>query len=300
MFVSTFLLTIAGTVVTEKIVEPRLGTYGNKQTDTIEPLSPTEKKGLRWAGISSLLFIAVLGIMVVPEGAILRDPATGGILYSPFLRGIVAIIFAFFLVPGIAYGIATKSVKNDNDVVNAMGKQMSALGVYIVLVFFAAQFVAFFGWTNLGIIFAIKGAEFLKSIGLTGIPLMLAFIVVATILNLFIGSASAKWAIMAPVFIPMFMILGYSPELTQVLYRIGDSTSNIVTPMMSYFALIVAFAQKYKEDGGIGTIMAMMLPYTIVFVIVWAIFLMGWIALDIPVGPGAPLYYDSSVIGTGQ
>jgi len=294
MFASTFLLTAAGTIVTEKIVEPRLGAYEGGPS-SIEPLSGAEKKGLRWAGLSTILFCALLAIMVIPEGSILRDPETGGILHSPFLRGIVAVIFVFFLVPGLAYGIATKSVKNDADAVNAMSKQMSALGAYIVLVFFAAQFVAFFGWTNLGIIFAIKGAEFLKSIGLTGIPLMLSFIVVATILNLFMGSASAKWAIMAPVFIPMFMLLGYSPELTQVLYRIGDSTTNIITPMMSYFALIVAFSQAYKKDAGIGTIMAMMLPYTFVFLIVWSLFLLGWVALDIPVGPGAPLYLPSPV-----
>lgn len=289
MAASTFLITILGTIVTEKLVEPRLGRFGGERMP-VEALSAVEKRGLRAAGIAFLLFAIILLLAVVPEGGVLRDPQTGGFLNSPFLSGIVAIIFLMFFLPGVAYGIATRSIRNDADVINAMGKTISTLGVYIVLVFFAAQFVAFFTWTNLGVIFAIKGAEFLKSIGFTGIPLILAFIVVSATLNLFMGSASAKWAIMAPVFVPMFMLLGYTPELTQAAYRIGDSTTNIVTPMMSYFALIVAFAQKYKADAGIGTIIALMLPYTITFLVGWSLLLVSWMILGIPVGPGAGLY----------
>ncbi len=291
MIASTFLLTAVGTWVTEKIVEPRLGKYsGEEKPMEIERLKPEEKRALRMAGLTILVFAGLLILAVVPEWGVLRDPRTGGILHSPFLSGIVAIIFLFFFLPGIAYGISIRSLKNDTDVVNAMGKSMSALGVYIVLVFCAAQFVAYFSWTNLGLITAIKGAEFLKTIGLTGMPLILSFIVVAAILNLFMGSASAKWAIMAPIFVPMFMLLGYTPELTQAAYRIGDSTTNVITPMMSYFALIIAFAQKYKKDAGIGTIIAMMLPYTFIFLAVWALFLMGWMIAELPVGPGAGLY----------
>jgi aminobenzoyl-glutamate transport protein len=291
MFASTFLLTFLGTWVTEKIVEPRLGKYDGEEGGTaIETLKPVEKRGLKLAGVTALLFAILLIIAVVPEGAVLRDPATGDILHSPFLSGIVAIIFAMFLLPGLAYGIATKSLRNDTAVINSMGKAMSGLGVYIVLVFCAAQFVAYFSWTNLGIITAIKGAEFLKSIGLTGIPLIISFVFVAAALNIFMGSASAKWAIMAPIFVPMFMLLGYTPELTQAAYRIGDSTTNVITPMMSYFALIVAFAQKYNKDSGIGTIIAMMLPYTVIFLVCWSIFLVAWLLLELPVGPGAGLY----------
>lgn len=291
MVASTFLLTILGTIVTEKIVEPRLGRLdGTDAEEKMEMLTPVEKRGLKIAGLASVAFAAVLVVAVVPEGAVLRDPKTGDLLHSPFLTGIVTIIFLFFLIPGLAYGLATRSMKSDADVVSAMGKAMSGLGTYIVLVFFAAQFVAYFGWTNLGLITAINGAEFLKSIGLTGFPLILSFIAVAAFMNLFMGSASAKWAVMAPIFVPMFMLLGYTPELTQAAYRIGDSTTNIITPMMAYFALIVAFAQKYKKDAGIGTIIAMMLPYTITFFIAWALFLLGWMALDLPVGPGAGLY----------
>jgi aminobenzoyl-glutamate transport protein len=291
MVASTFLVTILGTWVTEKIVEPRFrGETPEGERPSVEALKPEEKRGLKLAGATTLAITVLLILSVVPEGAVLRDPETGGVLRSPFLLGIVTIIFVFFLIPGIVYGVATRSIRSDSDVIKLMGKQISTLGAYIVLVFFAAQFVAYFAWTNIGLITAIQGAGFLQSIGLTGIPLILSFVFVAALMNLFMGSASAKWAVMAPVFVPMFMLLGYSPELTQVAYRIGDSTTNLITPMMSYFALIVAFAQKYKRDTGIGTIVALMLPYTITFLIGWTLFLLAWMLLGIPVGPGAPLY----------
>jgi aminobenzoyl-glutamate transport protein len=293
MVASTFLITALGTWVTEKIVEPRLGKFqGEGSNVSVEKLRPEEKRGLKIAGLTVGVFIILLLLAVVPEGAVLRNPETGDILHSPFLSGIVTIIFLVFLLPGIAYGISTKSLRSDTDVVNFMGKTMSGLGVYIVLVFCAAQFVAYFSWTNIGLITAIKGAELLKSIGFTGIPLVLSFIIVAAAMNLVMGSASAKWAVMAPIFVPMFMLLGFTPELTQAAYRIGDSTTNIITPMMAYFALIVAFAQKYEKDTGIGTIIATMLPYTIVFLLGWSIFLIAWMSLGIPVGPGAGLYLD--------
>ena len=170
-----------------------------------------------------------------------------------------------------------------------MAKSMESLGMYIVLVFFAAQFVAYFKWTNLGLIIAIEGANVLKSSGMGIIPLMLCFIVISAIINLFMGSASAKWTVMAPVFIPMFMLLGYSPELTQVVYRIGDSVTNIISPMMSYFALIVAFFQRYAPKAGIGTLIATMLPYTIAFLIIWSVLLIIWLLTGVPIGPDAEI-----------
>ena len=171
-----------------------------------------------------------------------------------------------------------------------MEKTMKTLGLYLVLVFFASQFVAFFKWSNLGLIMAIEGAELLKASGLGPIPLLMAFIVLSALINLSMGSASAKWAIMAPVFIPMFMLLGYSPELVQTSYRIGDSVTNIISPMMSYFALVVAFMEKYDPKAGIGTVVATMLPYTIAFLIVWMILLSLWLLIGLPVGPGAELF----------
>jgi aminobenzoyl-glutamate transport protein len=173
-----------------------------------------------------------------------------------------------------------------------MGRSMSTLGTYIVLVFFAAQFVAYFNWTNLGLIFAIKGANLIGSLELGRIPLMIALVFISAIINLVVGSASAKWAILAPVFIPMFMLLGYSPEFTQLAYRVGDSVTNVIAPMMSYFAMIVAFIEKYDKQAGIGTIIATMLPYTIIFLVAWLIMLIIWIIAGIPIGPGAPLFYQ--------
>ncbi len=292
MFISTFLIAGLGTLVTEKIIIPKLGLYkGDVEQEPIEQLNSTEKKGLLYAGIATLLMIALMVWGLLPSDGFLRDAETGSILKSPFLKGIVTIIFVVAAVAGIAYGIGAKTIKNDEDVMNGMAKSMQTLGSYIVLVFFAAQFVAYFKWTNIGLITAITGAEFLESIHLKGIPLMIGFIIVASIINLVMGSASAKWAIMAPVFIPMFMMLGYSAEFTQLVYRIGDSVTNIISPMMSYFALIVAFIQQYDKKAGIGTVISIMLPYSIVFFIGWSIMLIIWMLLGLPIGPGAPLHY---------
>lgn len=290
MFVSTFLIAILGTWVTEKIVIPRLGAYeGEEKAISIEPLDAAEKKGLKYALFASLLFTAfILGGLIPYDGYLRGDE--GAILKSPFMSGIVAFIFLGSAFAGIAYGIGAKTFKNDSDVMKGMSKAMETLGSYIVLVFFAAQFVAYFNWTNLGLIFAIEGAETLQKSGLGAIPLMLCFVIVSALINLIMGSASAKWAIMAPVFIPMFMLLGYSPEFVQVAYRIGDSVTNIISPMMSYFALIVAFMQRYDKKAGIGTIVSTMLPYTVVFFIGWSIMLIIWILLGLPIGPGAALH----------
>ncbi|MCF8304763.1 MAG: AbgT family transporter [Bacteroidales bacterium] len=291
MFVSTFFVAGAGTWVTEKIVVPRLGEYQHKSEneEDVQKLTADEKRGLKYALIAFIIVAAIILWGTVPENGFLRDPESGSILHSPFMDGIVSIIFLTAAIFGIAYGIGARKIKSDNDVMKGMGKAMERLGIYIVLVFFAAQFVAYFKWTNLGIIFAIKGAQFLKASGMGIIPLMLSFIVLTAIINLFMGSASAKWTVMAPVFIPMFMLLGITPEFTQVVYRIGDSVTNIISPMMSYFALIVAFVQQYEPKSGIGTVIATMLPYTLVFVLIWAVILVIWILLGVPVGPDAPL-----------
>jgi aminobenzoyl-glutamate transport protein len=209
----------------------------------------------------------------------------------------VAVIFIAASIAGIAYGLGAKTLKSDADVMNGMGDAMSTLGIYMVLVFFAAQFVAYFKWTNLGLIFAINGAAGLQALDLGPIPLMMLFILLSAIINLAMGSASAKWAIMAPVFIPMFMLLGYSPELIQTAYRIGDSTTNIISPMMSYFALIIAFVERYDKKAGIGTVVATMLPYTFVFLAIWMILLIVWLVFGLPLGPGAPMFIEAAPVG---
>lgn len=300
MAASTFLIALMGTVVTEKIVEPKLGKYNPKEAtinlneQRIEALTTLEKRGLWGAFLAFLVLAALLAWTVVPADGILRDPNTGLVANSPFLKGIVVFIFITFAIPGYVYGRITKVMRSDRDVINAMSDSMSTMGMYIVLVFFAAQFVAFFGWTNLGTIFAVNGAEFLQNIGLTGPFLFVVFILMCAFVNLSLGSASAQWAIFAPIFVPMLMLIGYAPEVIQAAYRIGDSVTNIITPMMSYFGLILAVAVRYKKDTGIGTMIAMMLPYTLVFIIGWTAFFMLWVfALELPVGWGTPTYYPA-------
>lgn len=287
MAVSTLLITLIGWFVTEKIVEPRLGNYTGEVDYQMEQLSVAQNKGLRWATYALLGFIAFVLVMVLPPQGILRHPETLTIIPSPFLDSIVFIIALAFLIPGIVYGRIAGTIENDKDIAKALTNSMSAMGYYIVLAFIAAQFIAYFSWSNLGAIMSINGAEFLKSTGITGAPLLILFIIVSMLLNLFVGSASAKWAIMAPVFVPMFMLMGYSPELTQAAYRIGDSTTNIVTPLMPYFPLVVAFGQKYDQNLGMGTLIAMMLPYAIAFLLGWSILLIIWFVLGLPLGPGA-------------
>ena len=183
-------------------------------------------------------------------------------------------------------------MKNDRDVIDAMSKSMGAMGLYITLVFFAAQFVAFFKWTNLGTVLAVKGAALLQAAGLDGPSVFILFILMCGVVNLSLGSASAQWAVTAPIFVPMLMLIGYSPEVIQAAYRIGDSVTNLITPMMSYFGLILAVAVKYKKDMGIGTLVATMLPYSIVFFIGWVILFYVWVfLLGMPVGPESPTYY---------
>jgi len=291
MVVSAFMVVIVGTWITEKIVEPRLGKYtGELSPLAIEELSKTERKGLRMAGIGALAVIGLLAWSIIPENGLLRDPETGGILHSPFFKGIVVAIFLIFFVPGLVYGIITKTIRNDKDVVKHMTSAMKGMGGYIVLVFFAAQFVYMFKESNLGIVVAINGAAWLKSVGLTGIPLLIGFALLSAFINLFMGSASAKWAIMAPVFVPMFMLLDYHPGVAQAAFRVGDSVTNVITPMMSYFALIVTFAQKYDEKYGIGTIISMMLPFTFIFFIAWTIIISIWYLTGFPLGLDGPIY----------
>ncbi len=296
MFASTFFISAAGTWVTEKVVVPRLGAYtGDEKPEELRDMTPEETRGLRWALAATLAITLLLVWSAVPAGSFpgagwLRDPATGALLRSPFMSGIVAMIFLVGAGTGIAYGVGAGTYRNDTQVMKGMGKAMETLALYMVLVFFAAQFVAYFNWTNLGLIIAVKGSELLKASGLGPIPLLVAFVFISAFINLFMGSASAKWAIMAPVFIPMLMLLGYSPELTQAAYRIGDSTTNIISPMMTYFALIVAFVARWDPKAGIGTVIATMLPYTVVFLLVWVTLFAVWLLLGIPVGPGAPLF----------
>ncbi|PMG49572.1 AbgT family transporter [Shewanella sp. 10N.286.52.B9] len=298
MFVSTFLITILGALVTEKIVEPKLGKYDVSEAaddlseQKMDIVTTEEKHALKVAGFSVLVLSSLLALTIIPEGAPLRNPETGSVSGSPFLKGIVAFIFIGFAIPGLVYGKVVGSMKKDTDIINAMSHSMSTMGMYIVLVFFASQFVAFFKWTNLGAVLAVTGADALSSIGLTGPLVFVLFIMLCGFINLMLGSASAQWAVTAPIFVPMLMLVGYAPETIQAAYRIGDSVTNLITPMMSYFGLILAVASRYKKNLGIGTLIATMLPYSIVFFIGWTLFFFLWVfVLGFPVGPGAATYY---------
>ena len=208
------------------------------------------------------------------------------------LKSVVSLILVFFIVPAVIYGAITGSMKSDKDVIDGMAQAMSSMGLYLVLVFFASQFVAFFNWTNLGTITAVVGADLLQQWELDGPLVFIPFILMCCCVNLMLGSASAQWAVTAPIFVPMLMTIGYSPQVIQAAYRIGDSTTNIITPMMSYFGLILAFALRYDKKLGIGTLIATMIPYSIAFLIGWMILFYAWVfGLGLPVGPGTPTYY---------
>lgn len=292
MFVSTFLITILGTIVTDKIVEPRLGKYtGDVEPEAITKLTPIERKGLRNTGLAALVWTALILIAIIPDNGFLRGP-DNTILHSPLLRGFIAFLFLIASSLGIVYGYTVGTFKKSSDVINGMNQSFKTLVSFLVLVFFAAQFVAWFQWSNLGVLLAISGAEFLQSLNISLIPLVIMFIIFSAFINLFMGSASAKWAIMAPIFIPIFMLLGYSPELSQAVYRVGDSVTNIISPMMSFFALIIVYFQKYQKEAGFGTVVGNMLPYSIAFFIGWIALLIAWILLGLPLGPEAPQLYN--------
>ncbi len=291
MAASTLVISFAGTWVTKAVVEPRLGKYtGNVEQEEISTLSPEERKGLKWAGLVLLLFTALIAAGLIPDNGLLRGP-DNTILHSPVLKGFIAVLFIVASSCGIVYGYVSGTFKKHQDVISGMNSSFKGLIAFLVLVFFAAQFVAWFKWSNLGIMIAVKGAAFLQSADLGLIPLVILFIIISGIINMFMGSASAKWALMGPVFIPMFMLLGYTPELSQAVYRIGDSITNLISPMMSFFALIIVYFEKYDSKSGIGSLMATMLPYSLAFFVAWTLLMIIWILFGLPLGPGAGLYY---------
>ncbi|NLU10251.1 MAG: AbgT family transporter [Tepidanaerobacter acetatoxydans] len=291
MVASTIIFTFVGAWVTDKIIAPRLGEYKGKiKVTENQDLTPIENLALKNTGKAALVFLAILAVAVLPKNAILRNAETGGLIPSPFLNGIIPILMLFFITIGAAYGKTVGTIKTAGDIPKLMAEAVKTMSGYIVLVFIIGQFVAYFNWTNIGVIIAVKGAEFLQTVGFTGLPLIIGIILLSTIVNIFIGSGSAKWSILAPIFVPMLMLLGYSPAMTQVIYRIGDSSTNPITPLFPYFPIALGLAQYYDEDAGMGTLMSLMLPYALIFLIVWILQLIVWMVLDLPLGPGAGIY----------
>jgi aminobenzoyl-glutamate transport protein len=226
-----------------------------------------------------------LAASAIPETSAWRG--TGGTLTefgAPLMGSIVPLIFVLFLLPAVVYGVVAGTVKSSKDVIEGMTKSMQDMGYYLVIMFFIAQFIYSFSASNLGILLALEGAELLKASGLPGSVTVIGIVLLTALLNLFVGSASAKWALLAPIFVPMLMQLGISPDLTQAAYRVGDSTSNIITPLMPYFPLVVVYCQKYVKSTGIGTLVAMMLPYTLAFLVAWTAFLLLMWGLEVPLG----------------
>jgi aminobenzoyl-glutamate transport protein len=293
---SSFLIIIVGWYLTDKVVEPRLRDVvvdGDvADIPQMEALGATERRGLLAALAAMVIGTVLLVVVTLPGDSAMRSPE-GEITAStaPLMQAIVPLIFLLFLVPGIVYGYVAKTVKSHRDIIQGMSKAMSTMGYYIVLAFFASLFIAAFGRSNIGALLALKGAGALQALALPGQVTVVGIILLSGSVNLLIGSASAKWALLAPIFVPMLMYLGISPELTQAAYRVGDSTTNIITPLMPYFPLVVVFSQKYVKSTGIGTLVSMMLPYSVVFMILWTIFLLVYWAIGIPLGLQAPYAY---------
>ncbi len=295
---SSLLVILIAWFLTDVIIEPRLKSTAidadPSGLPTMEELKPEEYRGLGWAIGAMLLSAALLLLSVLPETSAWRAP-TGqlGVSAAPLMQSIVPLIFIFFLIPGVVYGIAAGTVKTHRDVVTGMSKAMSGMGYYIVMAFFCAQFIYAFGQSNLGALMAITGAGWLKAMQLPMAVTLIGIVLLSGFVNLLVGSASAKWALIGAIMVPMLMELGVSPDLTQAAYRVGDSSTNIITPLLPYFPLIVVFCQRYVKGSGIGTLLALMLPYSITLLVLWTCFLLGFWAFDIPLGLGASYVYPA-------
>jgi len=289
MLTSVFLLSIAGALITEKVVEPRLGEYKGNINKEFEPVTSIEKRALRNAAIAAVSYIGLLLLVLFLPESPLRGEG-GSIIPSPFLAGIVPIIMMFFITTAITYGMTTKKIESSRSIAQLMGEAIKDMSSFIVLVFAAAQFISYFEWTNIGSWLAVSGASFLESAGMTGISIIIVFVLFTALLNLFIFSGAGQWALEAPIFLKMFYFLDYHPAFIQAAYRIADSSTNVITPMNPYFVIVLAFMKEYDKKAGIGTLIALMLPYSITFLIVWILLLLAFVFLGIPFGPGIGVY----------
>lgn len=300
MAASSPLIIGIGWFLTDKVVEPRLMRTATidgdmKDAPVLERLSATEKKGL-WAGLLTIVVgLTILALTAWPADSAWRHAESGDLTHNaaPLMRAIVPLILFLTLIPGIVYGVVVGSIKSHRDVVAGISKTMNTMGYYLVLAFCCAIFIAGFAQSNIGILVALEGAEALKASGLPIGAMLVGITFLTAAVNLLVGSASAKWGLLAPIFVPMLMQLGVSPDLTQAAYRIGDSSSNIITPLMPYFPLVVVFCQRYVKNTGIGTVIAMMLPYALTFLVVWSAFLLGYWALGLPLGIGSSYVYPA-------
>ena len=294
--VSSVLIVGLGWYLTDKVIEPRLKSVeldGDlEDLPRMHAIDPNERKGLRTALLALLAGIVFMVVTAWPADSAWRDAngslATGS---APIMASIVSLIFLMFVVPGVTYGIAAKTIRSSKDVIDGMTKAMHLMAYYLVIMFFIAQFVYAFGQSNLGVLLALQGAAGLKALAMPAAVTLVGIVLLTAFINLFVGSATGKWGLLAPIFIPMLMTLGISPDLTQAAYRVGDSSTNIITPLMPYFPLVVVYCQRYVTTTGIGTLTAMMLPYSITFIICWTAFLVIYFLLGFPLGIGASYTY---------
>ncbi|CAI0761042.1 Aminobenzoyl-glutamate transport protein [Serratia fonticola] len=286
MATSVIVLTITGALLTDKFIEPRLPKWQGTAEDKLEELTPLQNRGLIMSGISALVFIAVMAALVVPEGAPLRDPQTGSVIPSPFIKGIVPIIILFFFTVAITYGVVTKTIRRPDDIPNQLVEPMKNMAGFIVMVFPLSQFVAFFNWSNMGKFMAIGLTDLLEAAGMSGAPAFLGLMFLSAFLCMFIASGSAIWSILAPIFVPMFMLLGFHPAFAQMIFRIADSSVLPLAPMSPFLPLFLGFLQRYLKDAKLGTYYVLIMPYPLVFFAVWTLLLVVWYMLGLPIGPG--------------
>ena len=302
---SMLLIVLIGWFVTDRVIEPRLRATrvdgDPADLPKMDPLTPSERRGLRWATLSMAAAVVVFALTLLPEGSPWRaaaadvPPGASSLLVAkaPVMQSIVPLILILFLIPGVVYGVMAGTTKSHRDVIAGMSKAMSGMGYYIVLAFFCAQFIYAFNESNLGALLAVQGASWLKSMGFpTGVTVV-AIILLTTTVNLLIGSASAKWALLSAILVPMLMELGVGPDFTQAAYRVGDSSTNIITPLMPYFPLIVVFCRRYVKQSGIGTLVALMLPYSVSILVLWTGYILAYWALGIPLGLGSSYTYPN-------
>ncbi|WP_175615372.1 AbgT family transporter [Piscibacillus halophilus] len=292
MIVSVVILSVVGALITEKIIEPRLGTYkGDAAGKEFEEVTAVETRGLRNAAIAGLVYLGLVALAVAWPNSSLRNE-DGGIIPSPFLDGIVPIVLLFFITIGVAYGVTVKKITSQGDIPKYMAESMKDMSGYIVLIFAAAQFINYFNWSHLGTWVAVNSAEFLTSIDMTGLPVIIGFVLLTALLNMIVFSGSAQWALEAPIFIPMFMLLNYDPAFIQAAYRIADSSTNIITPLNPYILIVLAFMREYDKKAGMGTLISLMLPYSLIFLSIWIVLLIIFFVTGIPFGPGVGVYLN--------
>lgn len=286
MATSVIVLTLTGGLITDKLIEPRLGRWEGQSDEKLQTLTGEQRRGLRVTGIVALLFIGVVALLVVPENGLLRDPVKHTVLPSPFISGIVPLIILFLFATSLAYGIATGKIRRQGDLPQLMIDPMKEMAGFIVMVFPLAQFVAMFNWSNMGKFMAVGLTDMLESAGLSGVPAFVGLALLSSLLCMFIASGSAIWSILAPIFVPMFMLLGFHPAFAQVLFRVADSSVIPLAPVSPFVPLFLGFLQRYRPQAKLGTYYSLVLPYPLIFLAVWLVMLVAWYFIGLPIGPG--------------